>query len=87
MDTSKIYWVADSGHQWLAVPLSQARKISGISTCSYMSPAGTTAYLESDCDAPLFIEQFELDGAEFGTPQVYETKAPCRSYPSYRAGR
>ena len=87
MDTKKIYWVADCGHEWLVVPAKQARKISGISSFSYISPAGTIAYLEGDCDAPLFIEQFELDGVEFGTPKVYENKAPCRNYPQYTAGR
>lgn len=87
MDTSKIYWVADSGHEWLAVPLCQARKVSGISSYSYMSPAGRIAYLEGDCDAPLFIEQFELDGVKFGAPKIYENQAPCRNYPAYKAGR
>jgi len=84
MDTKRLYWVADCGHEWLVVPAFLARKISGISSFSYISPAGTTVYLEGDCDAPLFIEQFELDGKELGTPKVYETKAPCRKYPSYQ---
>ena len=83
MNTKRLYWIADCGHEWLAVPTFMARKVSGISSFSYVSPAGTIAYLEGDCDAALFIEHYELDGAEYGAPKVYENQAPCRNYPRY----
>lgn len=47
----------DPGHGWLAVPLSELERLGiadKISTYSYMS--GDVAYLEEDCDAPLFIK-------------------------------
>lgn len=46
----------DPGHGWLEVPLSELRKLGiadKISIYSYMS--GDVAYLEEDCDAPLFM--------------------------------
>lgn len=52
-------WYIDPGHGWLAVP-TQALIDSGvagqISTCSYINGQMTIAYLEEDCDAPLFLE-------------------------------
>lgn len=87
MNTKRFYWVADSGHEWLAVPQFMARQVSGISSFSYISPTGTTAYLEGDCDAALFFAHYELDGAELGETKLYETKAPCRNYPRYEVAR
>ena len=85
MNTKRLYWMADSGHEWLVVPGFMARKVDGISSFSYISPTGTTAYLEGDCDAALFIAHYELDGAELGAPKVYENQAPCRSCPPFKA--
>ena len=87
MNTKRLYWVADSGHQWLAVPNFMARQVSGISSCSYISPTGTTAYLEGDCDAALFYAHYKLDGAELGESKLYERFAPCRDYPRYEVAR
>lgn len=87
MNTKRLYWVADCGHEWLAVPEFMARQVSGISSFSYISPTGTTVYLEGDCDAALFFAHYELDGKELGETKLYETKAPCRNYPSYQGAQ
>ncbi len=87
MNTKRLFWVADSGHEWLAVPNFMARQVSGISSFSYISPTGDIAYLEGDCDAALFYAHFELDGVELGATKLYERLAPCRNYPSYPAAQ
>ena len=83
---SKLYWMADGGHEWLVVPLSLARKGPGISTFSYQGPG--LAYLEGDCDADLFLAHYGIDPATVDAPSehYYEDDAPCRSLPSYRGG-
>jgi hypothetical protein len=83
MNTKRLYWVADSGHEWLAVPSFMARQIDGISSFSYISPFGDIAYLEGDCDAALLLAHYKLDGAELGATKLYERLAPCRNYPRY----
>lgn len=64
-------WFADSGHEWLQVPIHAARfadKIDranggdGISVFSYV--LNTRAFLEGDCDAALFVKAFDLSDSE-----------------------
>jgi hypothetical protein len=52
-------FLADPGHGWLQVEMEHMRclGIAGdISACSYIGCDGRTAYLEEDCDAPLYID-------------------------------
>jgi hypothetical protein len=90
-------WWADSGHEWLQVPLSVARKADkadkatggdGISTFSYVK--GTNAYLEGDCDAALFLAYLgatDIDAATIHANGValYTNLAPVRNYPHWEA--
>ena len=76
-------WIVDPGHAWLQVPASKANQVPGISTFSYLSPDGKTAYLEHDCDAGRYLEHFGIDGSTL-TSRVLNDDAPCRNYPSYQ---
>lgn len=64
-------WVIDPAHEWIRIPLSIARRIDaadkanggdGISSFSYIN--GTHAYLEGDCDAQLFFDQWNITAGE-----------------------
>lgn len=48
----KVLWIADSGHEWLKVPLNSCE---GLAISSYSYWNGAYAYLEGDCDAPLWL--------------------------------
>ena len=93
---SRCKWWADSGYEWLQVPLSAARKADkadkanggdGISTFSYIK--GTNAYLEGDCDAKVFFRHFELTEGELISLSlqalVIDGPAPVRDYPRWEA--
>ena len=83
MEAIQAHWIGDDGHAWLVVSNKLAQKVEGISTCSYVSPAGTKAYLEEDCDAYLFIEQYGEDNIEMGKAVRHKGQSPCRNYPRY----
>lgn len=79
---------SDSGHGWLAVPLSLLKGLGiekKITRCSYMR--GKTAYLEEDLDAGLFLNAFE--SAHGFRPTTVSLKSrdrsPVRSYESFKA--
>jgi hypothetical protein len=95
---SRCKWWADSGHEWLQVPLSAARQADkadkanggdGISSFSYIK--GTNAYLEGDSDAPLFLAYFDATDCEaWNTIHAngvasYTNLAPVRNYPRWEA--
>lgn len=52
----------DPGHGWLEVPIKKLREL-GIVNCiskySYYHMEGCKAYLEEDCDAPIFVMEHE----------------------------
>jgi hypothetical protein len=90
-------WLADSGHEWLQVPLKAARWADkadkakggdGISTFSYVK--GNYAYLEGDCDAALFLAYFGATDSDMATIHAngvasYTNLAPVRNYPRWEA--
>jgi hypothetical protein len=53
----------DPGHGWLAVPVKMLSplglSVNDFTPYSYQSRAGTTVYLEEDCDASKFMTAFE----------------------------
>lgn len=51
MDTKNIRWIADPGHAWLRVPLDTC---TGLEISLYSYEHKGYAYLECDCDAPLW---------------------------------
>lgn len=80
----KHVWIADSGHEWLAVPMTMAKEVEGISVFSYQSPDGKTAYLEGDCDAARFIAHHCLMAEDMRVGKYYDGDAPIRRYPTYQ---
>ena len=73
----------DPGHGWLAVPLAEIRKLGiadKISSYSYMS--GGMAYLEEDCDAPVFIKAAGLTRDDIREVHT-NSPAACRSFANY----
>tara|TARA_S200002703_G_scaffold84204_1_gene72609 strand:- start:144 stop:401 length:258 start_codon:yes stop_codon:yes gene_type:complete len=75
---------SDAGHGWLAVPIIHLENFNlmrKISRFSYMN--GQTAYLEEDCDAPLFIETYKSINGKY--PELVElvqknNTSPIRNY-------
>lgn len=56
-------WYCDPGHAWLKVKVSRLFKagvVNEISIYSYIK--GEYAFLEEDCDAPLFLKAIGHDG-------------------------
>ena len=81
--SKKTEWQADGGHAWLVVPMAEARKVAGISSFSYVSPDGRTAYLEEDCDAALFISHYDIAPDSIAMGRYFDGDAPCRGYRRY----
>ena len=75
----------DPGHGWIQVDTQVLEALgidSKISSYSYIS--GTTAYLEEDCDAGLFIRAFEeKHGARPELVSRYSENIFIRDLPSY----
>ena len=50
---------SDSGHGWLAVPISDLARMGILKRVTpYSRMNGQTVYLEEDCDASMFIAAF-----------------------------
>ena len=79
-------WIADGGHAWLVVPMREARTVPGLSHYSYVSPSGTVAYLEEDCDAPRYLAHYGIEPATVPVGEYYDGDAPCRRYRPYPEG-
>lgn len=75
----------DPAHGWLAVPMQWLEAfgiVNEVSCCSYVK--GTTAYLEEDCDAPLFRKAAEQHGFRlFVDYRHTNDRSAIRSYPSF----
>lgn len=56
-DTAIFEYIMDAGHGWLRVLLKDIPDRRKYSSYSYKDMF--YAYLEEDCDMPLFLEQFE----------------------------
>jgi hypothetical protein len=78
-------FLSDPGHGWLEVPMSTIRYLgieAKISSYSYRTD--DTAYLEEDCDAPIFIDAYRNRyGGRPRFEEVFEENTPIRSMPSY----
>lgn len=73
----------DPGHAWMRVPLEKALKVPGISTYSYVSRKGRYAYLEEDCDAPLYLKTMHPEGNFKIKERVLKGYARIRNLPHY----
>jgi len=81
MKNFKIY--ADAGHAWLAVRTADIEavglKVTGFSHYSYCK--GGTVYLEEDCDARIFVEQWKQVHGDFAYTVVHHgDRSPIRRY-------
>jgi len=84
----KYLFFSDPGHGWLKVPLRtlQTLGIAGKVT-RYSHQRGGYAYLEEDCDAPLFIEAMEQRGVKVEFAEhIANRNSRIRSYPPYAFG-
>ena len=77
----------DPGHGWLQVPLIEIARLGigpKISRYSYLK--GDSAYLEEDCDAPMFAKAFERAGGTLEIEAIeHADRCPIRGYGRFRA--
>ena len=84
MRTKKYRFIADSGHAWLEVPIEELKTLGiadKISTYSYMNNG--MAYLEEDCDAPVFAAAKKWEKWQGNIREIYQNKCRIRNYRSY----
>jgi hypothetical protein len=89
-EVARYTYITDPGHGWISVPLEDIKKLGiadKISSYSYMTQ--TTAYLEEDCDASIFLDAEGIDINSI--PMTYSDHAKCWGYarynPSWLAGK
>ena len=81
----KLHFYEDPGHGWLKVSKALLRVLDIEDKISWYSyQRGDFAYLEEDCDAPMFAKRVELDGAELNITEedidAEEEEAMIRSH-------
>jgi hypothetical protein len=78
--TYKYY--TDPAHGWLAVKFDDIKKLGIGNQISHFSRyKGNTAYLEQDCDMPLFVRAFtQTFGQEPKITQQFYRTCPIRGY-------
>ena len=62
----------DAGHGWLQVEIAELKQLGlgdKISSCSYTN-GGLFAYLEEDCDAPLFMRTKSANGESYQCKEI-----------------
>lgn len=73
----------DAGHGWLEVPATLVKELGiKISACSYKRE--DKAYLEEDCDAPLFLKSLQSHGIDYEIADKYDgNHSPIRNFAHY----
>ena len=70
-------FITDPGHGWLEVPVADLATVglkpTDFSRFSYQSRDGVMLYLEEDCDATKFINEYY---ARYGRPDMTEEYQP-----------
>jgi len=90
--TMKTYtYHCDPGHGWVAVPVSELKELAidgKVTSCSYISADGQTAYLEEDCDMSLWIDAVvQSTGSQPEMVQEHTNDySPIREYNCYNMG-
>jgi len=83
-DKLEFFFHDDGGHAWLEVELNSLKVLgiaNKISRYSYLRNG--IAYLEEDCDAPIFINELKSRGQNFQIYDNYNPNTPIRNYPRY----
>lgn len=79
----------DPGHGWIKVPRREINKLGiakQISAYSYQDKYGTHAYLEEDCDMPIFTNALKSRGIQFDIVEIHtDSDSPIRAMSSFRA--
>lgn len=87
-DTQRLRFISDAGHCWLAVPLVTLYEYGlepRISMFSYVDARRGLAYLEEDCDAPLFLKALWDKGIDPSFEDVYDGDVSfVRKLPAFR---
>lgn len=87
MENKTYVFHTDPGHGWLAVPFKDLVELgieNKISDYSYSK--GSTAYLEEDCDAAVFINAYkERFGKMFQFRTSYQDRTQIRYFADYSA--
>lgn len=76
----------DPAHGWIKVSKKLLDEL-GIATkiTAYSYQRGDYAYLEEDCDATLFVEEYEKQtGKNFQSVTSYATRSAIRNYQTYQ---
>jgi hypothetical protein len=74
-------WYADPSHAWLAVSLKEYPDAINYSTgFGYISPKGSTVYLEEDLEAPSFLRSKGIDSMSLPERVYGKTRAPLTDY-------
>lgn len=74
-------WVADPGHAWLVVPITDIPLAVKERITPYSYKNKGMAYLEEDCDAGLFLNFLKEKEIEFKLQADHlNSDHPCRRY-------
>jgi hypothetical protein len=82
-----VKWHSDSGHGWLVVcSVEQPLALKFASTYSFIDSKNDLVYLEEDCDAPAYLDFFDLAWMVRGIQSEYvEDRSRIRSLPRGKA--
>lgn len=83
MQKQKVFkFYSDPGHGWLAVKITDLADMGLLNLISrYSYIRGNTVYLEEDCDASKFIDNWKMKHCEFKYEAKHSDKrSPIRSY-------
>ena len=87
MDKRVFKFYSDPGHGWLEVDRDDLRELSledSISGFSYQDDS--KVYLEEDCDASLFLREYEAKYGKMSYTPIYRENIFIRDLNSYRRG-
>lgn len=84
----------DGGHGWFRVPMRMLEKLfllDKISSFSYQSKDGKTAFLEEDSDASIFFSKMKEYGYDENDLKLKAKndgdRSPIRNLPSFNGGK
>lgn len=79
-------YITGPGHGWLKVHHRLVRRVGiadKVSKYSFMSPTGRFAFLEEDCDMPLFLNAAKAAGIDIDIVDEYDPDELVRVNPRF----